>query len=154
MCDKSRNTWLCVHWQWNTLEWCQLNALQASPVVHLVTPLSCVSLSMNTQPSVPVIKIWLCYRAVFMHLGRNGKLIRKRYHRRGNTNCTLPVASFLIITSKIYTRLYMYMIVHVNNYYVSLQISLAHQSHSCLTCLSCGQPGISHQPGINCLRTN
>ena len=56
MCDKSRNTWLCVHWQWNTLEWCQLNALQASPVVHLVTPLSCVSLSMNTQPSVPAIK--------------------------------------------------------------------------------------------------
>ena len=37
------------------LEWCQLNALQASPVVHLVTPLSCVSLSMNTQPSVPAI---------------------------------------------------------------------------------------------------
>ena len=28
----------------NTLEWCQLNALQASPVVHWVTPLSCVSL--------------------------------------------------------------------------------------------------------------
>ena len=55
MCDKSRNTWLCVHWQWNTLEWCQLNALQASPVMHLVTPLSCVSLSMNTQPSVPAI---------------------------------------------------------------------------------------------------
>ena len=55
MCDKSRITWLCVHWQWNTLEWCQLNALQASPVVHLVTPLSCVSLSMNTQPSVPTI---------------------------------------------------------------------------------------------------
>ena len=55
MCDKSRNTWLCVHWQWNTLEWCQLNALQASPVVHLVTPLSYVSLSMNTQPSVPAI---------------------------------------------------------------------------------------------------
>ena len=55
MCDKSRNTWLCVHWQWNTLEWCQLNALQASPVVHLVTPLSCVWLSMNTQPSVPAI---------------------------------------------------------------------------------------------------
>ena len=27
---------MCVHWQWNTLEWCQLNALQA-----------------NTQPSVP-----------------------------------------------------------------------------------------------------
>ena len=49
----SGNTWLCVHWQWNTLEWCPLNALQASPVVHLVTPLSCVSLSMNTQPSVP-----------------------------------------------------------------------------------------------------
>ena len=44
MCDKSRNTWLCVHWQWDILEWCQLNALQASPVVHLVTPLSCVSL--------------------------------------------------------------------------------------------------------------
>ena len=58
MCDKSRNTWLCVHWQWNTLEWCQLNALQASPVVHLVTPLSCVSLSMNTQPSVPAIETW------------------------------------------------------------------------------------------------
>ena len=58
MCDKSRNTWLCVHWQWNTLEWCQLNALQASPVVHLVTPLSCVSLSMNTQPSVPAIDWW------------------------------------------------------------------------------------------------
>ena len=57
MCDKSRNTWLCVHWQWNTLEWCQLNALQASPVVHLVTPLSCVSLSMNTQPSVPTIRM-------------------------------------------------------------------------------------------------
>ena len=56
MCDKSRNTWLCVHWQWNTLEWCQLNALQASPVVHLVTPLECVSLSMNTQPSVPAIE--------------------------------------------------------------------------------------------------
>ena len=55
MCDKSRNTWLCVHWQWNTREWCQLNALLASPVVHLVTPLSCDSLSMNTQPSVPTI---------------------------------------------------------------------------------------------------
>ena len=37
------------------MEWCQLNALQASPVVHLMTPLSCVSLSMNTQPSVPTI---------------------------------------------------------------------------------------------------
>ena len=60
MCDKSRNIWLCVHWQWNTLEWCQLNALQASPVVHLVTPLSCVSLSMNTQPSVPAI--WTSYQ--------------------------------------------------------------------------------------------
>ena len=48
-----------VHWQWNTLEWCQLNALQASPVVHLVTPLSCVSLSMNTQPSVPAIDIYV-----------------------------------------------------------------------------------------------
>ena len=57
MCDKSRNTWLCVHWQWNTLGWCQLNALQASPVVYLVTPLSCVSLSMNTQPSVPTLEI-------------------------------------------------------------------------------------------------
>ena len=57
MCDKSRNTWLCVHWQWNTLEWCPLNALQASPVVHLVTPLSCVSLSMNIQPSVPAIYV-------------------------------------------------------------------------------------------------
>ena len=55
MCDQSRNTWLCVHWQWNTGEWWQLNALQASPVVHLVTPPSCVSLSMNTQPSVPTI---------------------------------------------------------------------------------------------------
>ena len=55
MCDKSRNTWLRVHWQWNTLEWCPLNALQASPVVHLVTPLSCVSLSMKTLPSVPAI---------------------------------------------------------------------------------------------------
>ena len=55
MCDKIRNTWLGVHWQWNTLDWCQLNALQASPVVHFVTPLSCVSLSMNTQPSVPTI---------------------------------------------------------------------------------------------------
>ena len=59
MCDKSRNTWLCVDWQWNTLEWCQLNALQASPVVHLVTPLSCVSLSMNTQPSVPAIQPYM-----------------------------------------------------------------------------------------------
>ena len=58
MCDKSRNTWLCVHWQWNTLEWCQLNALQASPVVHLVTPLSCVSLSMNTHYSIHVPE-WL-----------------------------------------------------------------------------------------------
>ena len=27
-----------------------------SPVVHLVTPLECVSLSMNTQPSVPAIE--------------------------------------------------------------------------------------------------
>ena len=63
MYDKSRNTWLCVHWQWNTLEWSQLNALQASPVVHLVSPLLCVSLSMNTQPSVPTL--WTC----FMHLG-------------------------------------------------------------------------------------
>ena len=40
---------MCVHWQWNTLEWCQLIAPQASPVVHLVTPLECVSLTMNTQ---------------------------------------------------------------------------------------------------------
>ena len=57
---------VCVQGMWNaqvkgqvtehTLEWCQLNALQASPVVHLVTPLSCVSLSMNTQPSVPAIE--------------------------------------------------------------------------------------------------
>ena len=37
------------------LKWCQLKALQASPVVHLVTPLSCVSFSTNTQPSVPAI---------------------------------------------------------------------------------------------------
>ena len=64
MCDKSRNTSLCVHWQWNTLEWCQLNALQASPVVHLVTPLSCVSLSMNTQPSVPAIETWSEFIAI------------------------------------------------------------------------------------------
>ena len=66
MCDKSRNTWLCVDWQWNTLEWCQLNALQASPVVHLVTPLSCVSLSMNTQPSVPAIEPYhsLCFHCI------------------------------------------------------------------------------------------
>ena len=49
MCNKSRNTWLCVHWQWNTLEWRHLNAL-----VNLVIPFSYVSLSMNTQPSVPV----------------------------------------------------------------------------------------------------
>ena len=63
MCDKSRDTWLCVHWQWNTLEWCQLNALQASPVVHLVTPLSCVPLSMNTQLSVPTIE-WCCREAM------------------------------------------------------------------------------------------
>ena len=63
----------------NTLEWCQLNALQASPVVHLVTPLSCVSLSMNTQPSVPAIVFWrkilLCYNritmAVLTHWGRD-----------------------------------------------------------------------------------
>ena len=26
----SGNTWLCVHWQWNTLEWCQLNVLQTN----------------------------------------------------------------------------------------------------------------------------
>ena len=64
MCDKSRNTWLCVHWQWNTLEWCQLNALQASPVVHLVTPLLCVSLSMNTQPSVPAIETFSALLAI------------------------------------------------------------------------------------------
>ena len=44
-----------------SLEWCQLNALQASPVVHLVTPLSCVSLSMNTQPSVPAIEMSLLF---------------------------------------------------------------------------------------------
>ena len=67
MCDKSRNTWLCVHWQWNTLEWCQRNALQASPVVHLVTPLSCVSLSMNTQPSVPAISVGLYYMFLPWH---------------------------------------------------------------------------------------
>ena len=67
MCDKSRNTWLCVHWQWNTLEWCQLNALQASPVVHLMTPLSCVSLSMNTQPSVPTICTIIKYHAHTQH---------------------------------------------------------------------------------------
>ena len=63
MCDKSWNTWLCVHWQWNTLEWCQLNAPQASPVVHLVIPLECVSLSMNTQPSVPTIEKPLSHQA-------------------------------------------------------------------------------------------
>ena len=42
MCDdKSRNTCLCcVHWQWNAHKWCQLNALQALPVMHLVTSLS------------------------------------------------------------------------------------------------------------------
>ena len=77
MCDKSRNTWLCVHWQWNTLEWCQLNALQASPVVHLVTPLSCASLSMNTQPSVPTIQ--------YGHLPSNSQIRRPVAHlwRRG-----------------------------------------------------------------------
>ena len=68
MCDKSRNTWLCVHWQWNTLEWCQLNALQASPVVHLVTPLSCVSLSMNTQASVPTILFQNAYLHVVIKI--------------------------------------------------------------------------------------
>ena len=73
MCDKSRNTWLCVHWQWNTLEWCQLNALQASPVVHLMTPLSCFSLSMNTQPSVPTIGLPFC------------GTVCARFDQRGNT---------------------------------------------------------------------
>ena len=43
----------------------QLNALQASPVVHLVTPLSCVSLSMNTQPSVPIIETNKFFRKLF-----------------------------------------------------------------------------------------
>ena len=71
MCDKSRNTWLCVHWQWNTLEWCQLNALQASPVVHLVTPLSCVSLSMNTQPSVPAMETFSALLAIFTGIQRS-----------------------------------------------------------------------------------
>ena len=76
MCDKSRNTWLCVHWQWNTLEWCQLNGLQASPVVHLVTPPSCVSLSMNTQPSIPIAGTLGC---VF---------IDNETHESGVTKCT------------------------------------------------------------------
>ena len=43
--------------QWNILKWCQLNALQALHVVHLLTRLSCVPLSMNTQSSVPAIRI-------------------------------------------------------------------------------------------------
>ena len=99
MCDKSRNTWLCVHWQWNTLEWCQLNALQASPVVHLVTPLSCVSFSMNTQPSVPAIKtagnspgmwcdgptminviyMWSLYCPCKMHFSKFPRIYRPRF---------------------------------------------------------------------------
>ena len=45
---------------WYTLEWCQLNALQASPVMHLVTPLSCVSVSRDTRPSVPAILTGPC----------------------------------------------------------------------------------------------
>ena len=50
-CDR-----ICVHWQWSTLECCLLNILQVLPVVHLVTPPSCVSLSKSTQTSVPGIK--------------------------------------------------------------------------------------------------
>ena len=39
-----------------------------APVVHLMTPLSCVSLSMNTQPSVPTINILLKnFHAEFMY---------------------------------------------------------------------------------------
>ena len=44
--------WPCTYNEWCTREWRQLHGLQASPVVTL---LSCVSLSMNTQPSVPAI---------------------------------------------------------------------------------------------------
>ena len=49
MCDKSRGPWVHSHRHWTTTKWCQLNALPASPVVHLVSPLSWVSVSMDTQ---------------------------------------------------------------------------------------------------------
>ena len=58
-CYYSGNTWLCVHWQWNTLEWCQLNALQA-----------------NTQPNVP---------AFITH----AYLKCKKYMKVGNQFCSL-----------------------------------------------------------------
>ena len=83
MCDQSWNTWLCVHWQWNTLEWCQLNAPQASPDVDLVTPLSCVSLSMNTQPSVPTIFSGLGVEISSHHL-RGCSYFRNLISRRTN----------------------------------------------------------------------
>ena len=44
---KNRSTWLDAPWNWNALEWCQLNA---TLVMHLVTPFSCVSMSINTRP--------------------------------------------------------------------------------------------------------
>ena len=34
----------------------QLNAFQASPVIHLVIPLECISVSTNTQPSFPAMR--------------------------------------------------------------------------------------------------
>ena len=49
-----------------------------------------------------------------MKIWSNEKWIRKIYDRRGNKNCSLPVDSFLLFTSKIYTQVYMYMIGHVN----------------------------------------
>ena len=36
--------------------WCQLNSIQTSPAIHVMTPFSCVSFPPNTQPSAPTIE--------------------------------------------------------------------------------------------------
>ena len=63
----TRVPWSAFSWHHSSVFHCQWTHNQVfplyehttkfSPVVHLVTPLSCVSLSMNTQPSVPAIWI-------------------------------------------------------------------------------------------------
>ena len=54
----SGNTWLCVHWQWNTLEWCQLNALQAMKHTRVV--------SLNAREAKPGVHLVDTTRVYFI----------------------------------------------------------------------------------------
>ena len=73
------------------VEWCQLNALQASPVVHLVTPLSCVSLSMNTQPSVPAINTGRVRFTVILHTLMRSRFYHTQIMYKRNWDCSCLV---------------------------------------------------------------